>query len=954
MTERGKLIRTNARFGRRPACRAAVGGLVVASVAALGYWSSARPADDGLASAPARPRPPQSLAPRSAWSERPAPTEQQPAPTGRFVGQVVDRHGVAIDQVTIAVDRGAGLATVAITDRTGRFRMPEPAANDRLWLSGPAIVDSVVQWQPTAAPARVVVARRATIAAKVTRDSAPVIGAQVSLRDGSGPALRTERSDRGGVVYFDDLAPGPYELWAEDDHGASPLTRTTAAAGGPVAATALALRPATAVSGQLVGAGPLPDVTLALIPVDLDHAVRYVPVDPSGTFSVDALPRGRWQIELDAPGYALAQLQTIAADDEPVQVTLQLVQQGAASGLVVDERGQAVAGASVVVRPHRADMFSETTFQPTSAAFMLLRSGAGRRRWVHPLAGVRHLPIRAARRFGADRDGHRPPECGGGHCGVDIGQRRGSAVHAAADGVVERLVPQGYGLAGNFITLAHSGGLRTFYLHLDLLRPDLQLGQPVRAGEPIGTLGRSGIVHSAPHLHFAVSQDRGDRSWFIDPEPILTHAVVLRESGSLAVADVARPTESTLVATIADDSEHLSASEPADDEVSTDDHGRFRIDQLSPGHYVATAFSPSFALGVSQPFTVSAGHHAEDIVVTLASGLVLTGLVRSGGELLAGAEVIAEQGLGESARPAARAVTDERGRFSLPPLLGPVTLRVSARGHGSTSRDLILDPTLHRARSLEVAFDLDPEGFALRGRVVDPEQFVVGNARVRIIDGPGAQGRETTTDQHGLFVLAAVPAGRYWVAIDGPGYPTLRTDIDTNSSATVALEPGGSFGLQVRDAHSGGPLANVPVVAQGPRRAVLRRHTDRAGAVHFAALAPGRWRLRIERRGYAPVEQIIDVHAERREATGVTHTVELWRGATLAGVVRNRHGERAAGARVHVEGRTTTSDQDGQFRLTDVPTGTVELVAELDGERGAIDLGLAPGDELVTLEVRLD
>jgi murein DD-endopeptidase MepM/ murein hydrolase activator NlpD len=150
--------------------------------------------------------------------------------------------------------------------------------------------------------------------------------------------------------------------------------------------------------------------------------------------------------------------------------------------------------------------------------------------WVHPLPGYkRQLPIRGSRRFGAGREGMRPEECGGGHCGVDLGVDKGETVMAAHDGVVERVVrdPEFGGRRGNegrFIRVNHKGGtVVTSYMHLDGVREDLKPGVPVKAGEPIGTVGATGVRSSGPHLHFAVSVRNGpDASeLFIDPEPLL-------------------------------------------------------------------------------------------------------------------------------------------------------------------------------------------------------------------------------------------------------------------------------------------------------------------------------------------------------------------------------------------------------------------------------------------------
>ena len=150
--------------------------------------------------------------------------------------------------------------------------------------------------------------------------------------------------------------------------------------------------------------------------------------------------------------------------------------------------------------------------------------------WIHPLVGPDlHLPARNTRRFGAPREGLRPEECGSGHCGVDLGTEKGAAVMAVHDGVIERIErdPEVGGRRGNegrFIRINHRGGhVVSSYMHLDGIRNDLRPGLPVKAGELIGTVGDTGVQHSGPHLHFAISirRDANGEELFIDPEPLL-------------------------------------------------------------------------------------------------------------------------------------------------------------------------------------------------------------------------------------------------------------------------------------------------------------------------------------------------------------------------------------------------------------------------------------------------
>jgi len=89
------------------------------------------------------------------------------------------------------------------------------------------------------------------------------------------------------------------------------------------------------------------------------------------------------------------------------------------------------------------------------------------------------------------------------HDGIDIAVPRGTAVHAAAAGVVIFTGDlRGY---GNTVILEHPSGLTTVYAHLASIAP--ATGARVRRGEAIGTVGESGRT-TGPNLHFEVRRNR--------------------------------------------------------------------------------------------------------------------------------------------------------------------------------------------------------------------------------------------------------------------------------------------------------------------------------------------------------------------------------------------------------------------------------------------------------------
>jgi murein DD-endopeptidase MepM/ murein hydrolase activator NlpD len=145
--------------------------------------------------------------------------------------------------------------------------------------------------------------------------------------------------------------------------------------------------------------------------------------------------------------------------------------------------------------------------------------------WIHPLAGpTRRMPHNHNGAFGAERGGERPPECVSGHCGVDVGNEWGERVYAVHDGVID-FVNRGPNeeRGGLFVRIAHRDGtLFSWYFHLAAIPRSIRAGDKVKAGQLIGLLGDTGVKHSAPHLHFALSVRTGKHAErYLDPEPLI-------------------------------------------------------------------------------------------------------------------------------------------------------------------------------------------------------------------------------------------------------------------------------------------------------------------------------------------------------------------------------------------------------------------------------------------------
>ena len=130
--------------------------------------------------------------------------------------------------------------------------------------------------------------------------------------------------------------------------------------------------------------------------------------------------------------------------------------------------------------------------QPNQQAF--LPASSGKLRFTNPLPGYpitsafgwRIHPVHGDRRF---------------HKGIDIGAPQGTPIIAAADGCVTTASAGHNGGYGNLVVLSHGQGSYTKYAHLS--RINVRLGECVRKGTVIGSVGSTGLS-TGPHLHFEV------------------------------------------------------------------------------------------------------------------------------------------------------------------------------------------------------------------------------------------------------------------------------------------------------------------------------------------------------------------------------------------------------------------------------------------------------------------
>ncbi|HYR49905.1 MAG TPA: peptidoglycan DD-metalloendopeptidase family protein [Candidatus Eisenbacteria bacterium] len=99
------------------------------------------------------------------------------------------------------------------------------------------------------------------------------------------------------------------------------------------------------------------------------------------------------------------------------------------------------------------------------------------------------------------------------HTGIDIAAPFGTTVMAAAEGVVVAVGHSRVGY-GNYVVIAHGGGIMTLYGHL--LETNVDVGNKVVRGQRVGLEGSTGWS-TGPHVHFELRVNDA----VIDPMPYL-------------------------------------------------------------------------------------------------------------------------------------------------------------------------------------------------------------------------------------------------------------------------------------------------------------------------------------------------------------------------------------------------------------------------------------------------
>lgn len=340
---------------------------------------------------------------------------------------------------------------------------------------------------------------------------------------------------------------------------------------------------------------------------------------------------------------------------------------------------------------------------------------------------------------------------------------------------------------------------------------------------------------------------------------------------------------------------------------TTDEHARFRLANVTPGEYGATAWVGRAFTPLKGAIRIREGEETEVLLTCPAETAVSGRVVSEDGRPVPFARVAMDPPGGVSAF----ALTDARGRFALLTDRGPIC-RLLVHSHGR-----YFDRRIRARRSDENLIRLARRQ-PLKGFVVDSTGTPAHAFWIRVfahdIAHAGVRGRRFFASTDGAFDLAArldatgpdlLPEGVYDIEAGGSGgqVSAIATNVTYGpgrapSVLTFRLRAGGSLACRVRDGHGRPPAGAVMGIhLQGTAKA-LEGRTDHDGRLTFHGLQAGRYD--------------VEAGSEHGNAAGTVHVTEgrasvvrltLVPGGVLLAQTKNAYGRPLADATVTVAPR---------------------------------------------------
>lgn len=348
-----------------------------------------------------------------------------------------------------------------------------------------------------------------------------------------------------------------------------------------------------------------------------------------------------------------------------------------------------------------------------------------------------------------------------------------------------------------------------------------------------------------------------------------------------------------------------------------DAEGRFTLEDVPAGEHTVVAQQLGYH-DARQTVQVRAGETASVTLQLTAEPGALQGVVIHEDESpVPGVSVtLMETG--------ATATTDERGHVHFGPIV-PGTYTVVAEKEGYVRAQQTV-----RVTNVElslVTFILQRELGRLTGTAMLDDATAHDGVTVTLTE----TGATATTDAQGHFAFTGILPGTYTVV--------GQKDLYVEAQQSVEIRLGESTAISLALARQRGSLSGVVQLndAAAPSDITLAlaetgatTTTDAQGRFTFADLPTGTYTVVAQKGGYAEARQSVEVRVN--EAASASLTLTRQRG-NLSGVIHPDDAAEPSGFSIAVEELriATSTNAQGRFTFTDLPTGTYTVIAQKDG-----------------------
>ncbi|HEV7767950.1 MAG TPA: carboxypeptidase regulatory-like domain-containing protein, partial [Thermoanaerobaculia bacterium] len=278
-------------------------------------------------------------------------------------------------------------------------------------------------------------------------------------------------------------------------------------------------------------------------------------------------------------------------------------------------------------------------------------------------------------------------------------------------------------------------------------------------------------------------------------------------------------------------------------------------------------------------------------------------------------------------------IQDEEGRGCLPtPLTPPLFVRVSAKGHATREVEL--------ANAGEIEIELQSE-VPLRVLTKSDTGAPVAAVKIYVIRPDQKRGGTfavsdeviVTTDEEGIATLSGLEANQYVVLAEHPQYVRVEKTVklaENTGDVEIVMDRGAQLTVEVLDATTRQPLADTLVHGDPrnvPMTEALLCTTGSDGTCALSGLPVGRYGIRAEHAGYARGAETVVVGPSERHPRVVVH---LSNATAISGRVAGMESYPGVSMQVQVAkpgvpGIQAPVGTDGEYRISEAPTGTVSL-----------------------------